>query len=356
MYRSFKRTESLELLNPPSDSPLRKTSLFFGTFNLVATIVGGGVLSLPLAFAKVGIVLGTAMMIFSAVITDFSLYILCCCARRTGSATYMDVVRFALGPMAEICTTAVLWVFLSGVLVAFDVLLKGIFAPLARDVVSTYTSIDVDSTVAIRKQFDSLVLFCNLLLVSPMMLKRDLYAIRHICYVGFTSTCVIAISIGIRAFQRNQSTGHEEGMESLNTNSYLAGRTGDDMRIKYFTTDWMDVLFAFPIIVLAFLCSYNIVEVQGVSYKSNHSLFTLIMTLFSFRFTYHVQAMVNPTRKRVKSAIHISIASCFVLFQAFGLAGYFYAYDACRGNIFLNFGECGFRVVNGTVSWTVCLH
>ena len=273
MYRSFKRTESLELLNPPSDSPLRKTSLFFGTFNLVATIVGGGVLSLPLAFAKVGIVLATAMMIFSAVITDFSLYILCCCARRTGSATYMDVVRFALGPMAEICTTAVLWVFLSGVLVAFDVLLKGIFAPLARDVVSTYTSIDVDSTVAIRKQFDSLVLFCNLLLVSPMMLKRDLYAIRHICYVGFTSTCVIAISIGIRAFQRNQSAGRQEGMDSFNIIS-------NDMRIKYFTTDWMDVLFAFPIFVLSFMCSFNIVEVHGVSYTSDHSLFMLILTSF----------------------------------------------------------------------------
>jgi len=44
----------------------------------------------------------------------------------------------------------------------------------------------------------------------------------------------------------------------------------------------------------------------------------------------------------VKSAIHTAIASCFVLFQVFGLAGYFYAYDACSGNIFLNFGECDF--------------
>jgi len=52
----------------------------------------------------------------------------------------------------------------------------------------------------------------------------------------------------------------------------------------------------------------------------------------------YTQALENPTRERVKSVIHISVTSCFVLFQLFGLAGYFYAYDACRGNIFLNFG------------------
>jgi hypothetical protein len=52
----------------------------------------------------------------------------------------------------------------------------------------------------------------------------------------------------------------------------------------------------------------------------------------------YIQSLENPTRERVKNIIHRSVAACFVLFQAFGLAGYFYAYDACNGNIFLNFG------------------
>jgi amino acid permease len=255
LFTIFKRNESLEFLNPPSDSPLRRTNLFFGTFNLVATIVGGGVLSVPLAFAKAGIVLATLMMIFSAVITDFSLYILCSCARRTGSATYMDIVSAAFGPRAELFMTGILWVFLSGVLVAFNVLLKGIFAPLARDIVSTYSLLNLDTDTFVGRQFDSLVLLWIILLVSPLMLKRNLYALRHICYVGFTSVCVIMISIGVRAFQRNQSI--EQG-------HIPAGLIGDNVQIKYFTDSWTDALFAFPIIVLAFLCSYNMVEVHGV--------------------------------------------------------------------------------------------
>ena len=264
-YTSFKRNddESMLLLNPPADSPLRKTSLFFGTFNLVATIVGGGVLSLPLAFAKAGVVPATAMMAFAALITDFSLYLLCCSSRKSGSATYMEIVKFAFGPKAEICMTGVLWIFLSGVLVAFDVLLQGIFAPLARDFVSVFVSLDKGH----EHQFNAHVLFFILILVSPLTMKRDLYGLRHVCYVGFTSVCVIAVSIGIRAFQRNFSTHSDEsiGMETSDMTRHPAGLIGSDTRIQYFTTDWTDALFAFPIIVLAFLCSYNIVEVHGVS-------------------------------------------------------------------------------------------
>lgn len=82
-----------------------------------------------------------------------------------------------------------------------------------------------------------------------------------------------------------------------------------------------------------------------------------------------MQALENPTRKRVKSVIHTAVASCCVLYQAIGSAGYFYAYNACRGNILLNFGECEFNFgigsrVPGTVSCTlriqyentVCFH
>jgi len=230
----------------------------------VATIVGGGVLSLPMAFAKAGLVLATFMMIFSAVITDFSLYILCCCARRTGSATYMDVVRFAFGPMAEIYTTGALWIFLSGVLVAYNVLLKDIFAPLARDFVSTFEIIDFDSSL-LGRNFDALVLLCILMLVSPLMMKRNLYALRHICYVGFTSVCVIMISIGVRAFQRNQIIVASAIDESKTLP--LAGLIGDNTSIKLVTNSWKEALFAFPIIVLAFLCSFNMVEVHGVGYQ-----------------------------------------------------------------------------------------
>lgn len=76
--------ETMEILIPPFDSTSRKSNLVVATFNLVSTIVGGGVLSLPLAFEKCGIVLATLLIVLAAVTTDLSLYLLCLCARQTG--------------------------------------------------------------------------------------------------------------------------------------------------------------------------------------------------------------------------------------------------------------------------------
>lgn len=99
---------SLEFLNPTHESKLRVSSPLVATFNLIATVCGGGVLSLPLCFARAGIFPTTILMAFCAVTTDFCLYILCSCARRTGGRNYGDVAKSAFGSVAEICATGLL--------------------------------------------------------------------------------------------------------------------------------------------------------------------------------------------------------------------------------------------------------
>lgn len=269
-----KLQKDMEYIEPAFDSTLRRTNFIPATFNLVATIVslfcfiifliitffliflfknikvGGGVLSLPLAFAKAGIIPSILLMIFAAVITDFSLYIICSCARRTnpGATSYMEIVKYAFGPGAEIATTSILVTYLSGVLVGFCVLLKGIFAPLVKDVLDLMGG----SLGGIQEtdKFDAIILFIILVLMAPLMIQRNLYALRNICYVGFSSVCFIAITIGIRAYQRNFVDAKAENI---------------DFKIKWMANSWDDILFAFPVIVLAFLCAFNMVEVHTVS-------------------------------------------------------------------------------------------
>jgi len=312
-YRSLSRRDSVEFLQPAFASPLRKTSFNAATFNLVATIVGGGVLSLPLAFAKAGIVLGTFMMVFSAWITEFGLYMLCSCARRTGARSYNEIVRHAFGAPAEILMTVTLWFFLSGVLVAFNVLLRGIFAPIARDILDPFEFVDTRG-----KHFDSVVLLVILVLVSPLMLKKNLYALRNICYVGFCSVCLIVLSIAFRAYQRNMEPAQD----------IIHGKSVHP-QVLYFTTNVDDMIFAFPIIVLSFLCAYNVVEVQA-----------------NFK---------QPTLPRIRSVLRTSIASTFLLFEAFSLVGYFYAYNKCKGNIFLNFDPADPIIMLGRIGMGITL-
>jgi Amino acid permeases len=293
----YSKALSLEFLNPSHSSPLRRTSFNAATFNLVATVIGGGVLSLPLAFAKVGIVLATIMMIFAAYITEFGLYILCSCARRTGSDSYMTIVRSAFGPGAEIIVTSILSIYLLGVLVAFQVLLKDIFAPLARAFIVHFIPSSIYSP---GKNLDAIVLAFIISLISPLLVKRDLHSLRHFCYVGFFSVCVIVVSIAIKAYQRNF-------LGEIDHYPTYSGKyeVWEKAKVLYFTDDWDNAFFAFPFIVLAFLCAFNVVEVHG--------------------------ALENPTRTRVRSVLHTAIFTSLALFEVFGLVGYFYAYDECQG-------------------------
>jgi amino acid permease len=81
--------DRVENLVPSYDSPERISTSVVASFNLVATIVGGGILSLPLAFEKCGIGLGTLLVLLASVVTNISLYLLCQCARYTGATTYV---------------------------------------------------------------------------------------------------------------------------------------------------------------------------------------------------------------------------------------------------------------------------
>jgi amino acid permease len=255
---------SIEILNPCRDSALRKTKPTGAIVNLVATICGGGVLSLPFAFAHAGIVPSTLMMIFAAITTDFSLYILCSCARRTGGKTYGDVALYAFGPWAEMATTVLLFLLLSFMLVAYIVLVTDVWTPMVLSVVPPSDLIPYDTSVMTDEELldaaGDIIGLLALALVSPFLLKRDLYALRYTCYIGLCSACMLAIAIVYRALQQTI-----QGNEMLRTH------------VKWYTTSWADLLFAFPIIVLSFMCCYNVLSVHG--------------------------SLVDPTRERLRNVI-----------------------------------------------------
>jgi len=303
-----------EMLNPDFSCPSRKATLLSSTFNLVATIIGGGVLSLPLAFQKCGIGLATIMMIFSAVITDFSLYILCSCARRTGSQSYGEVARASFGDAMDLFTTFLLFVFLMFVIVAFMVLVRGIWTPILLEIGSLFhptTTLNNETFHANMIQtYGDWFLLAIIVTMSPFLLKKDLHALRYNCYVGFISITVLALAIIYRAVERHTSSS------SLSTPE-------ETFTILWFTDNFADALYAFPIITLSFLCTFNIHQIQN--------------------------SIVQPTRKRLRTVIHSSVAVCFVLMYIFGVAGYLYSGTQTKDNILLNFNVSDKLILLGRI-------
>ncbi|CAM9250564.1 unnamed protein product, partial [Choristocarpus tenellus] len=74
--------------------------------------------------------------------------------------------------------------------------------------------------------------------------------------------------------------------------------------IKLVADNWGDVMEAFPILSLAYLCHFNMLSVQS--------------------------QLVNPTRERLKGLLHGTVGMASFLYLVMGMSGYMYAYGQTK--------------------------
>lgn len=279
-----------DVLDPDFESPSRKANVFSSTFNLSATIVGGGVLSLPLAFERCGIILGSILMVIAAIVTERSMYLLCLCARMTGATSYGEVGKVAFGKGMEYFVSILLFVLLQFALVAYMVLLQDIWTSLLFQWAPEEQDID-----------KNMVLLFILVIMSPFFVQDTLHALRYNCYVSFASVSILCLALCRSAFITVTSA------EPLT--SVIVEQTA----LKWWSSSADDILFAFPIITLSFLGIFNVLPIQNL--------------------------LQHPTRSRILSVVDCAIGASFVLMLLFGLGGYVYAQDQTDGNILNNISE-----------------
>ena len=129
---SLARVQSLEKIVPPPECPTRESSSATAVLNLLATIVGGGILSLPWAIDACGLGLGVGLMVTSAVASDFTVYILVASARRVGATSFADIAGLLWGATAETGVSFLLFGLTLFVLIANAILISDVATLLFR--------------------------------------------------------------------------------------------------------------------------------------------------------------------------------------------------------------------------------
>ena len=298
---SRKKIGSLEQINPSVNDPNRVTDLRAAIFNLVSTVVGGGVLSLPFAYATTGILLTSVYVGVAAAMAAFSLYILCSCSRRTGAVTYPEVIRVSFGPGVELAAEFVLAIFLFFVTTGYMVLIRDINTGLAQFFVPGAAFVP------------SKVLLYTLLVCFPCMLLKSLHSLRFNCYLGFASVLTLLVSMIYRSYKLCK-----DSPERLHSGQVLI-----------YTDSPYDGFFSFPLVALAFLSQFNMLSVHA--------------------------SLKDPTRNRLITVIFWSVLTCTFIFLLFGTSGYMYALGETKDNILLNFDPNDTVILAGKVGLSVTL-
>jgi hypothetical protein len=130
------------------------------------------------------------------------------------------------------------------------------------------------------------------------LFQRSLHALKWNCYIGFASIIILCTALVQGGFQRQFSLHHGE----LDDDTY---------KIEWFKIpSAQDALFAFPIIMLAFLCQFNVLSTQNT--------------------------LQRPTRKRMSQIVGTSVGASLLLMYLFGLGGYMMYGSSIQGNVLLN--------------------
>lgn len=190
-----------------------------------------------------------------------------------------------------------LFVFLLFVICAYMVLIRDIWTPIvllaAQALMLTTSGSRTPASASEADREDSLgdvVLLFIIIIISPFLLKKDLHSLRYNCYLGFVSIALLCLAIAYRASQK-----------------IAAG----DIDIKMWPDSLTDVLFAYPIPILALMCHFNMIGVQG--------------------------SLIDPTRARVRRVIDGSMLVSGAITYALGFFGYVWGGSSTQGNILLNF-------------------
>jgi amino acid permease len=252
------------------------------------------------------------------------------------------VARHAFGPGLEVLTTFAILASLLLVLCGFMVLLKGIWAPIVLTVVSHYFADIMEMDHA-----DDAVLLVCIIVTLPLFLSQDLHGLRyvrmyllirsftvsnmliffwahksllpplsplrysHSSYVSFASIVVLCLAMLYRAYEKNTQDPALFAHQVLYVTPYVT-----------------DGLYACPIIALAFVSSFNVVEVHC--------------------------ALVDPTRQRIREVIHSAVTWSMALMFVFAVVGYLNGYANTNGNILLNFDPTDEVIFLGRIGCGVC--
>mmetsp|Transcript_28257 Transcript_28257/g.51004 ORF Transcript_28257/g.51004 Transcript_28257/m.51004 type:complete len:697 (-) Transcript_28257:180-2270(-) len=289
----------LEYLGRAFDDSRRSIATPSATFSLVATMVGGGVLSLPYAMSQCGLVFGTISLLVAAVASAWTLDMLVDCARATGRDSFELVGHAAFGEFSRKATVALVFAICWLTKVAYFVLLTDLFVPLVYLAFpSVHRSADEDDT-AVRR----VVACMGALLLSPMCFKSSLSSLKFACFASVGSVVVVAAAVG---FRTAQTLGQEHTVQ-VDTQSILV-----QAQYHLWPSDWPKALYAFPMFGVSFLCHFNALPTH--------------------------QELQRPTRYRMRRVIVTTLSLTSVIYLFVGLTGYLYGGCYTCGNILLNFG------------------
>ena len=237
--------------------------------HIANTILGAGIISLPVAIRHLGIVLGSISMVLLALCTIYSVILLIKALEVTKKSTYSSVAKASLGDVGYIVTLIMIIVNNFGVCSAY----LRIFGETLQNTVQGFVS--VDNFWARQNYIYIIIIF----IVMGFVLFTDSFeAFKQISYIGIIGITIFTFSVIIIFFYRVA-----RGLMPTFTSGMLAP-----------SGDIIELITVFPACLLAFTFQFNLFPVY----------------------------IILRDRTEIYKASNIGIIFCLIVYVIVGVLGY----------------------------------
>jgi amino acid permease len=279
---------------------VRRGTISSARFNILSTMVGGGCLSLPLAFQQSGnSLLGPLMLIVVALISDFCFRLLVASANHLnpphryspGKHSFESITSAAFGPKAYVFSMALVTAMCFFGAVGYCVLLRDMVEPI-NDLIQIH--------VPSEWLHKNITLFAIMVVVTPLCTLQTFTALKSCGAASMMSILILGSCIVFRSIQCNMDAPEP-------FYKYLT----------LFPENPRELLDAVPLYISCFVCHYNILPVHNELYE--------------------------PTSKRVSWWLRSTTWFAGILYLIMGFAGSAYGHCTAtghvQGNVLLDFDE-----------------
>lgn len=273
--------------------------------NLTNTVIGAGMVALPHAFARMGWLLGSALLLVCAATAGFGLHLIKQCTTRLGThpRTFYDLTVDTL-PRAAWWFDAVIFIKCYGVCVSYLL----ISSRLMPQVVLSFAHAAGTGRAGVPDVLMSPALWAVVFAaaLAPLCFLRRLDSLRGVGYVNIAAVIYLVAIMAVYAAVPGL-------LKEL--------PTGGDARAVVFS---VDILRVFPVIVFAYTCAQNIIPVYN--------------------------ELADPSERTADTVVALSIGVSALVYLAVALLGYLSFGSFAPDNIVTMYPDTSLLVCFGKVS------
>mmetsp|Transcript_27217 Transcript_27217/g.71671 ORF Transcript_27217/g.71671 Transcript_27217/m.71671 type:complete len:587 (-) Transcript_27217:254-2014(-) len=271
-------------------------------FNLVNTVMGGGILGLPFAFKQTGLFVAPFMIVFVGCMSTATIYMLVYAMDATRERSYARVTEILYGPTLSLCVDFTIITQILGTGISYIVIIGDLLPPFMRAMHAPWFLTDRAYCITVVYS----------LFILPICCLKKLDSLRYVslvCLLVILLLVAVLTGMGCGLLQRGSSV-------DLDVAPHLLPESASDL------------IQQVPVMFFAFICQMNVPILYGELRRQRHEM---------------VDSKFKTKRMKMMCAVVVAMSIVTFCYELCGIFGHISFRDQTSHDILKNlgFGEGG---------------